>query len=855
MKEQPVLERLQSQKSWIKGVFDKRECSTIIPSSKNPHRCTPVCQVCQNLIRCYCGRLIGDHAGIDYSWTISAAKGKESEQWSVEKHTTKSPTDTFGTINFQDGEHTHHAKYIRTSYDTKLDHLLHLMLKEWKMELPKLVISVHGGIQNFTMPSKFKEIFSQGLVKAAETTGAWIITEGINTGVSKHVGDALKSHSSHSLRKIWTVGIPPWGVIENQRDLIGKDVVCLYQTLDNPLSKLTTLNSMHSHFILSDDGTVGKYGNEMKLRRNLEKYLSLQKIHCRSRQGVPVVGLVVEGGPNVILSVWETVKDKDPVVVCEGTGRAADLLAFTHKHLADEGMLRPQVKEEIICMIQNTFNFSLKQSKHLFQILMECMVHRDCITIFDADSEEQQDLDLAILTALLKGTNLSASEQLNLAMAWDRVDIAKKHILIYEQHWKPDALEQAMSDALVMDRVDFVKLLIEYGVNLHRFLTIPRLEELYNTKQGPTNTLLHHLVQDVKQDLSKNSLWNSRSTNLNRNSLLKSSIGVDKISASLKSPQEPHHHYSAIERNNLMRLSQTIPFTPVQLFAGEEITVYRLEESSPLNLDKSMSSWSQRGRAAMIQVLSREEMDGGLRKAMRVVSTWSEDDILKPGQVFIVKSFLPEVVRTWHKIFQESTVLHLCLREIQQQRAAQKLIYTFNQVKPQTIPYTPRFLEVFLIYCHSANQWLTIEKYMTGEFRKYNNNNGDEITPTNTLEELMLAFSHWTYEYTRGELLVLDLQGVGENLTDPSVIKPEVKQSRGMVFGPANLGEDAIRNFIAKHHCNSCCRKLKLPDLKRNDYSPERINSTFGLEIKIESAEEPPARETGRNSPEDDMQL
>lgn len=56
-----------------------------------------------------------------------------------------------------------------------------------------------------------------------------------------------------------------------------------------------------------------------------------------SRQGVPVVGLVVEGGPNVILAVWETVRDKDPVVVCEGTGRAADLLAFTHKHLADEG--------------------------------------------------------------------------------------------------------------------------------------------------------------------------------------------------------------------------------------------------------------------------------------------------------------------------------------------------------------------------------------------------------------------------------------------------------------------------------------------------------------------------------------
>lgn len=43
------------------------------------------------------------------------------------------------------------------------------------------------------------------------------------------------------------------------------------------------------------------------------------------------------------------------------------------------------------------------------------------------------------------------------------------------------SLEQAMLDALVLDRVDFVKLLIENGVSMHRFLTLSRLEELYNT--------------------------------------------------------------------------------------------------------------------------------------------------------------------------------------------------------------------------------------------------------------------------------------------------------------------------------------------------------------------------------------
>lgn len=50
----------------------------------------------------------------------------------------------------------------------------------------------------------------------------------------------------------------------------------------NPLSKLAVLNSSHSHFILTDNGTCGKYGSEVKLRRLLEKHISLQKINTRT---------------------------------------------------------------------------------------------------------------------------------------------------------------------------------------------------------------------------------------------------------------------------------------------------------------------------------------------------------------------------------------------------------------------------------------------------------------------------------------------------------------------------------------------------------------------------------------------
>lgn len=59
----------------------------------------------------------------------------------------------------------------------------------------------------------------------------------------------------------------------------------VYQTMSNPLSKLCVLNSSHTHFILADNGTLGKYGAEVKLRRQLEKHISLQKINTRKCRG------------------------------------------------------------------------------------------------------------------------------------------------------------------------------------------------------------------------------------------------------------------------------------------------------------------------------------------------------------------------------------------------------------------------------------------------------------------------------------------------------------------------------------------------------------------------------------------
>ena len=79
-------------------------------------------------------------------------------------------------------------QYVRlSSYDTKADQVLQLLQNHWGLDLPKLLITVHGGILNFDLQPKLKRVFRKGLLKAAKTTGAWIITGGTNTGTHDFV--------------------------------------------------------------------------------------------------------------------------------------------------------------------------------------------------------------------------------------------------------------------------------------------------------------------------------------------------------------------------------------------------------------------------------------------------------------------------------------------------------------------------------------------------------------------------------------------------------------------------------------------------------------------------------------------
>lgn len=72
-------------------------------------------------------------------------------------------------------------------------------------------------------------------------------------------------------------------------------------------------------------------------------------------------------------------------------------------------------------------------------------------------------------------------ENLKLALQWNRDDIAENFIFSGEEDFDPEELSILMEMALIQNKPNFVKLLLDNGLDLKSFLTSKRLLFLYNS--------------------------------------------------------------------------------------------------------------------------------------------------------------------------------------------------------------------------------------------------------------------------------------------------------------------------------------------------------------------------------------
>ncbi|KAJ7992802.1 hypothetical protein DPEC_G00282470 [Dallia pectoralis] len=453
----------QSLTSWIKDNIKKKECCFYVQEAREGV--------------CKCGYLKIQHVD-----TSMKPESYQAVTWERLRHLQQVPTDAFGDISFgRLGQKT--SKYVRVSSDTRPELLYQLLTEQWRLHPPNLIISVTGGAKNFYMKPQLKALFRRGLIKVAQTTGAWIITGGTHTGVMKHVGQAVRDYvlSNNSIKgQMVAIGIASWGVIHNRKPLVNpQGRFPAYYSLDvQAQGNMSCLDNNHSHFLLVDDGMHGRYGVEIELRSQLERLISQQPLgNKESGVRIPVVCLVLEGGPGTLNTMHMAMLNGTPCVVLEGSGRLADVIA----HVA--GFPVAKVTLSLIQQLLKRF-FSQEYSSFTELMIIEwtkkiqdMIQMSQLLTVFHISDDDHGDVDVAILQALLKANRNRVCEereswerQLELAVAWNRVDIAQSDIFTEESQWKSSDLHQSMISALLGNKHQFVRLFLENGVCLKQFL-------------------------------------------------------------------------------------------------------------------------------------------------------------------------------------------------------------------------------------------------------------------------------------------------------------------------------------------------------------------------------------------------
>eukprot|EP01113_Clastostelium_recurvatum_P001530 TRINITY_DN10622_c0_g1_i5.p2 TRINITY_DN10622_c0_g1~~TRINITY_DN10622_c0_g1_i5.p2 ORF type:complete len:845 (-),score=200.72 TRINITY_DN10622_c0_g1_i5:73-2607(-) len=195
--------------------------------------------------------------------------------------------------------------------------------------------------------------------------------------------------------------------------------------------------------------------------------------------------------------------------------------------------------------------------------------------------------------------------------------------------------------------------------------------------------------------------------------------------------------------------------------------------------------------------------EGAMRKAYRMRDLSQEG----PASQMVCKMFKdPSEDRTTY------------FREVEMQMQAKEIAERFNRRNP---PKKVDFVTCFVMELVDRppvappptasggppsgpplRQICSVEYFIDGKYEKHNNNYGyknehDRNTPQ--------AFSHFSYEDSNCQLIVVDIQGVGDMYTDP-----QIHSADGQGYGKGNLGVEGINKFFSTHNCNQICYYLGL---------------------------------------------
>ncbi|XP_069046805.1 alpha-protein kinase 3 [Lepisosteus oculatus] len=259
---------------------------------------------------------------------------------------------------------------------------------------------------------------------------------------------------------------------------------------------------------------------------------------------------------------------------------------------------------------------------------------------------------------------------------------------------------------------------------------------------------------------------------------------------------------------------------------GEEI------EMTPMLFTKGLAESGHWGDKFFGRIMTEEVHlgEGLTHKASRVKVIYGLDPIFESGSTCIIKVRNPiaygtkqenDLIEKNHEFTKQECKIQNTAREYCKIFAAEtRVIENFGpalEIIPLHLIYRPA----------NTVPYATVEADLRGCFGKYCMR--DEagrliLRSVSEVEQKCSAFQHWIYQWTNGNLLITDLEGVGLKITNVGI----ATKSKGYQGLADSCAPRLLEQFITLHQCNYYCGLLSLRTLKGTDtqQQPSKIKGS-----------------------------
>ncbi|KAA0192072.1 Transient receptor potential cation channel subfamily M member 2 [Fasciolopsis buskii] len=416
------------------------------------------------------------------------------------------PTDTFGEIEFP--SNTYVSEYVRVSEEMDLENLASLIQNVWSVPRPQLVLSFYG---DEVLSTASKESLKKLIWKSSDSTLTWILTDGLQRGISPDISSAIKEYiEAYGSGLVEAIGLVPWRKICGTSGLTSKPnfLGCYpasYSNAQEHVGPHEPLDDSVTHYLFVDTKNKPSVERTLLFRTKFEKFLRTQGEELAGSEELPDInrtkiqmcGILSGGDEATLTAIHSSVQYGMPFVLMKNTGGLADILIDCindtevgernrRKKALTEGSQEHDIFHLSPANIHQTvisYWDVLERPEIVILMIQDLLQNSEMLCICDAEEDELDYLVLLLLIGpaqetLDQGTELNYSK-LEITIALNRSDVAREKVFLPGLKWNERKLGSYMTAFLLSDNVPFIRLFLEKGFDLKNYLTYATLEHLY----------------------------------------------------------------------------------------------------------------------------------------------------------------------------------------------------------------------------------------------------------------------------------------------------------------------------------------------------------------------------------------